>query len=80
LETKKTMELPDATLIHLGRSSVAGLENGHLVKIKARNGKSETDIYYHPHLPEMGWGRVKLTIFTPLPIFSNYMMEAVLEN
>lgn len=78
LENAKTLELPKATLVHLGRIVVAGHSNGHHVRVKARNGRSETDIYFHPHLPELGWGKVRLVLHTPIPMLKNYAMEAEL--
>jgi hypothetical protein len=78
LEAKGPLKLPDATVYHLGRVKDGSRSNAHRVKIVATNGKSETEITYHPHIPELGWVRVKLTIFTPLPLFKSYTMEAVL--
>lgn len=80
LEQSKTRELEDAILIHLGRVSLGGHTNGHHVRIKAKNGRSETDVYYHPHLPELGWGKVRLVLHTPIPLLKNYAMEAVLKD
>ena len=80
LEAMKTQELEDAILIHLGRVAIAGHINGHHVRIKAKNGRSETDVYYHPHLPELGWGKVRLVLHTPIPMLKNYAMEAVLKD
>lgn len=78
LESKGPLKLPDATVYHLGRVKAGTRTNAHRVKIVASNGKSETEITYHPHIPELGWASVKLTIFTPLPLFRSYTMEAVL--
>lgn len=80
LENSKTLELDDAILVHMGRSVVAGHGNGHHVRIKAKNGRSETDVYFHPHLPELGWGKVRLVLHTPIPMLKNYSMEAVLKD
>lgn len=79
LEKQGTMDLPEATLIHLGRVSIGNHQQGHRVKIKAKNGRSETDVYYHPHLPELGWGKVGLLLHTPIPMLKDYSLEAVLQ-
>lgn len=79
LEAHGTMELPEATLIHLGRVTVGTNLQGHHVRIKAKNGRSETDVYYHPHIPELGWGKVGLLLHTPIPMLKDYALEAVLE-
>jgi hypothetical protein len=80
LEANGPLQLTDATVYHLGRVKLGGLINAHLVKIVAKNGKSEIEVTYHPQLPELGWAKVKLTIFTPIPIFKNYSIEAALIN
>lgn len=79
LEAKGTMDLPEATLVHLGRVTVNGNLQGHHVRIKAKNGRSETDVYYHPHIQELGWGKVGLLLHTPIPLLKDYALEAVLE-
>jgi len=78
LEIDKKMELPDATLVHMGRVQLAGLDNAHQVRIIAKNGRSETDVFFHPHLPELGWGKVRLLLHTPIPFLKDYLLEAVL--
>lgn len=80
LEINKTMDLPEATLVHLGRVTVGQHKNGHHVRIVAKNGKSETEVFFHPHLPELGWGKVRITLHTPIPLLKNYSMEAVLKE
>jgi hypothetical protein len=78
LEAKGPMELEDAVVHHVGRVTVGKLLNGHHVKIVAKNGKSETEIFFHPQIPELGWGKVRLTLHTPIPFLRNYTLEAVL--
>lgn len=79
LEINRTLDLPEAILIHLGRVTIGSYQNGHHVRIKAKNGRSETDVYYHPNLPELGWGKVGLMLHTPIPMFKDYSLEAILQ-
>lgn len=78
LEVKKTMELPEATLVHLGRVVLGSHTRAHHVRIIAKNGRSETDVFFHPHLPELGWGKVRLLLHTSIPFLKDYSLEAVL--
>lgn len=78
LEAKGPKDMDEAVVYHMGRVTVGKYSNGHHVKIVAKNGKSETEVFYHPHLPELGWGKVKLTVHTPIPFLKSYILEAVL--
>lgn len=80
LEESKTKDLPEATLIYMGRVNIGSYQNGHYVRIKAKNGKSDTDIYYHPQIPGLGWGKVQLFIHTNIPLLKNYNIMAVLNG
>lgn len=77
LSRVKKMKVPEATLIYLGKTQIGTLQNAHKVKIVADNKKSEIEITYHPHLDGMGWGYLKLTIFTPIPLLGDYVIEGV---
>ena len=78
LEAKGPMDMEEAVVYHKGRVTVGKFSNGHHVKIVAKNGRSETEVFYHPNLPELGWGKVKLTVHTPIPFLKSYILEAVL--
>ncbi len=78
LEVDKKMDLPDATLVHMGRVKLGALDNAHQVRIIAKNGRSEIDVYFHPHLPELGWGKVRILLHTPIPLLRDYSLEALL--
>lgn len=73
----KKMKVPEATLIYLGKTNLGANKNAYKVKIAADNKKSEIEIIYHPHLDGMGWGHLKLTIFTGVPLLGNYVIEGV---
>lgn len=77
LSRVKKIKVPEATLIYLGKTSIGSLKNAYKVKIAADNKRSEIEIIYHPHLDGMGWGKLKLTIFTDIPLLGNYVIEGV---
>lgn len=78
LEAKGPLKLEDATVYHVGRTKIGKLSEVHHVKIVATNGRSVTEVFYHPEVPELGWVKVRLTLHTPIPMLKNYSMEAVL--
>jgi hypothetical protein len=80
LEAKGPLNLPEAVVFHLGRVKLEKRSDVHHVKIVAKNGKSETEVFYHPHVPGLGWVKVKITLHTPLPILKNYEIQTVLRD
>jgi hypothetical protein len=78
LEAKGPLKLEDATVYHLGRTKIGSRTGVHHVKIVATNGRSMTEVFYHPEVPELGWVKVRLTLYTPIPLLKNYSIEAVL--
>jgi hypothetical protein len=80
LEIKGTRELVDAWLKHQGRVEIAGLKDIHFVKIIAKNGRSEIDVYFHPTVEELGWVFLRLTLHTEIPLLRHYALEAKLRN
>jgi hypothetical protein len=78
LEAKGSLQLEDATVYHVGRLKLGKRSDVHHVKIVAKNGRSMTEVFYHPQVSELGWVKVKLTLYTPIPMLKNYSMEAVL--
>jgi len=77
LEKKHEEEFSDSYVTHLGRVNIDGLTDVHHVKITAKNGKSEMEVFYHPSLPALGWSRVILVLHTPIPFLKNYTMMAI---
>jgi hypothetical protein len=73
LEKNKKQNLPDATLQHMGRVRVGKYTNVHHIKITAKDGKSITDLYYHPSAPGMGWLKMKLLV--ELPVLGFYEVK-----
>ena len=78
LEASKTKEFEDAKAVYLGRVDVGEFKNSHHVNVIAKNGKSETELYFHPQAPGIGWVKVRMTVHPPLPILKNYTVVALL--
>jgi hypothetical protein len=76
LEQTGTMSLPKADLKYLGRVSFRNYENGHKVLIIPHNGKSKTEVIYHPELPGVGWGRVRTIFISSIPLLNGYQAIA----
>lgn len=73
----KSMKISEATISYLGRVDVGEHKGAYKVKIAADNKKSEIELVYHPHLDGLGWGYLKLTIFTEIPLLGSYVIEGV---
>lgn len=78
LEQTMTKDFSDAKAVYLGRVDVGIYKDAHHVNVIAKNGKSETELYYHPQAPGIGWVKVRMTIYPPLPILKNYTVVALL--
>lgn len=76
LEKIKTMDTPKAKLLHEGRSDFYELTGAHLVHIILHNGRGEAQVLYHPFLPAVGWGEIRMIIKTDLPLLNNYNLIA----
>ncbi len=76
LEHQKKMKFKEATIYHLGRRDEGKYKDGHLIKIVPNNGKAEVELFYHPHLSGLGYGRVRVLIKTNIPLLHNYVLEA----
>ena len=80
LEADKTLDVSEAKATYIGRVDLGEYKNAHHVRVIAKNGRSETDLYYHPHVPGLGWAKVHMVIHPPLPILKNYIVDAVLKD
>jgi len=80
LEVAKTKDFADAKAVYLGRVDVGEYRNSHHVNVIAKNGKSETELYFHPQAPGIGWVKVRMTVYPPLPILKNYTVVALLKK
>jgi hypothetical protein len=77
LSRVKRIKVPEGTMVYVGRVSYGNFRNAYKLKILADNKMSEIEIIYHPHQDGMGWAKLKLTIFTDIPMFNNYIIEGV---
>lgn len=79
LERTGRLELKKAVVEFIERTTVKGHKDGYKVKITTKNGKSVLELYYHPTLQELGWGKIELLIRTGLPVVGNYTLQAELK-
>lgn len=80
LEQVGSMSLPKADLKYLGRVDFRNYENAHKALIIPHNGKSKTEIIYHPELPGVGWGRVRTIFISSVPILNGYQAIAEVKD
>lgn len=79
LERAKKLELKKASVEFVEKTAIKGLQNGYKIRVTTINGRSVLDLYYHPSLPELGWGQIELLMSTNLPIVGNYILRAELK-
>ena len=79
LEKVKSMRIDEASVVHLGRTSVGTLNDAHLIQILPDNKKSEMILTYHPTTNALGWDHIKLILHTDLPILGDYVIEGKLQ-
>jgi len=78
LEKSKSMHIDDATVFHMGRTNLNGLNDAHLIRIVTDNKKSEMLLTYHPTTQAQGWDHITLTLHTDLPLLNDYVIEGKL--
>jgi hypothetical protein len=78
LEQSGMMEIQDAQVKHLKRIKVGEFDDGHLIEILPRNGKSRTEISYHSSIPAAGWWSIKIKFISTIPLLSGYVINAEL--
>ncbi len=79
LEKVKSMRIDEASVIHLGRTTIATFNDAHLIQILPDNKKSEMILTYHPTTNALGWDSIKLILHTDLPILGDYVIEGKLQ-
>lgn len=77
LERDGSQDLPKARLEYLGRVQLGKFRDAHQISIKGKNGKFDVILHYHPALPELGWGQIKLILNVVL--LKNYEIVAELK-
>jgi hypothetical protein len=78
LEIKKTMNIQDAIIKHLGRVNIIPYKDAHFIGIYPTNGKSKIFLSYHPQIKGLGWQNLSLILNLNVPIFSNYELKGSL--
>lgn len=77
LESQGTMDLPNAHLRFLRRTIIGNKQNAYQLLVLPNNGKSKIEIIYHPELPAVGWGNVRITFISEVPLLNGY--EVILD-
>jgi len=80
LEEKGTVEIEKARLVYQKRVNVAEYKDAHQILILPSNGKSKTQIIYHPDAPALGWLRVKVIFVSDIPLLNGYEAEMRLKE
>ena len=78
LEKVKSMRIDEASVVHLGRTTIGTFSDAHLIQILPDNKKSEMILTYHPTTNALGWDSIKLILHTDLPILGDYVIEGKL--
>ncbi|MBC7427358.1 MAG: hypothetical protein H7336_02020 [Bacteriovorax sp.] len=74
LETKDTLELPNATLKFVKRVKWNQLTDAYQLLILPKNGRSKIEVIYHPSIPAAGWAKMVITFISSIPIFNGYQI------
>lgn len=77
LETMGSMTIPDGIIKFVKRTTIANKKDAFEVLVLPKNGKSKIELIYHPELPSIGWGQVKITFLSKAPVLNGY--EVVLK-
>ena len=72
------MRIDEASVVHLGRTTIGTFSDAHLIQILPDNKKSEMILTYHPTTNALGWDSIKLILHTNLPILGDYVIEGKL--
>lgn len=80
LEHKQIMEIPKARLKFIRRINHLGGKHSYVIKVLPKNNKTEIDITYGPHLPNVGWSKVVITFISSIPLLDGYEIEAELKE
>lgn len=77
LEARGTISIPDGEIKFVRRTSLGNKKDAYLLMVYPKNGKSKIEIVYHPELPSVGWGRMKITFISQIPLLNGYEIEMV---
>lgn len=80
LEEKGSVEIKKARLVYQKRVDVAQYKGAHQILILPSNGKSKTQIIYHPDAPALGWLRVKVIFVSDISLLNGYEAEMRLKE
>jgi hypothetical protein len=79
LEIKKTMNIKDAIIKHLGRVDIKPYKDAHSIGIYPTNGKSKIFLSFHPLIQGLGWQNLVLILHLNVPFLSNYELKGNLK-
>lgn len=72
LESHGSMTIPDGHIKFIRRTNLGDKYDAYEVLVLPKNGKAKIELIYHPDLPSVGWGRMKITFISQIPLLNGY--------
>lgn len=80
LEQKGEMTVMDAKIKFIKRVDYNEYKNAYLIEVLPQNGRSKTQVIYHPEVKAAGWAKVEITFISNIAILNGYKLVAEIKK